>query len=101
MFGDESGRGGLFFQVSPCDSGNVLLPLVGKIDSLVWSWAGPLRPTELSHASGTEVRGHQIITIRRVLFWLSSFGNVDFASDFGAFSRVATAFPPSVAPATH
>lgn len=30
MFGDESGRGGLFFQVSPRDSGNVLLPSVGE-----------------------------------------------------------------------
>lgn len=91
MFWDESRRGGLFFQVSPHDSGNVV-SLSGKNWSLVWSWAGRFCPTGLSQASGTEVKGHQIITIHRVLFWLSSFGKVDFVSDVSSFSDVATAF---------
>lgn len=47
-----------------------VVSLSGKNWSLVWSWAGRFCPTELSHASGMEVRGHQIITIQQVLFWL-------------------------------
>lgn len=62
---------------------------------------GPFRPTELSQASGTEVRGHQIITIHRVLFWLSSFGKVDFVSDVSLFSDVAAFLFPSVPPVKH
>lgn len=79
MFGDESGTGVLFFQVSPRDSGNVLLPSVGKIDPLSGAGRGHSVQLSLSHASGTEVRGHQMITIHRLLFWLSSFREVDFA----------------------
>lgn len=71
-----------------------VVSLSGKNWSLVWSWAGPFCPTELSHASGMEVRGHQIITIHRVLFWLSCLGSVDLVWDFSSFSDVATAFFP-------
>lgn len=42
-----------------------------------------------------------MITIHRVLFWLSCLGKVDFSGDFGPFRDVATAFSTSAAPARH